>query len=287
MRIATLVPSATDLVCALGLAEQLVGVSHECDHPAARDLPVVTRSGLPSAPETDPARVDEAVSAAIASGASLYVAERGRLAELGPDLVVGQAVCDVCAVGPDEAASALPEGARLLSLRATSLAGLREDLAQLGAATGRAREAEAEIEALEAELETLRGAGRGRRALALEWSDPPFLGGHWIPELFHRVGAEHLLAGPGEPSRRARWSDVRAAAPEVVVFMPCGYDLGGAKAEAEGCAPLLELGAEVWATDATRLFSRCTSAAVRAGAATLAALLSGAGPDPRAAVRVR
>lgn len=287
MRIATLVPSATDLVCALDLGEALVGVSHECDHPAARGRPVVTRSQIPAAPAQAPAAVDRAVSEALASGRSLYVADRARLDALAPDLVVGQAVCDVCAVSEAVAAEALPRGSRLLTLAATSIAGLEEDLRRLGAVVGRAEVARGVFSDLERDLDRLPRALPGRRrVLALEWTDPPFLGGHWIPELVERVGAEHLIVGPGTPSRRSTWEEIRAAEPDLVVCMPCGYTLSEASEEARAASGLGRLDAEIWASDATRLFSRCTTAAVSAGAKTLAAIVSGEASSPQDALRV-
>lgn len=286
MRIATLVPSATDLVCDLGLADALVGVSHECDHPAAQGLPVLTRSNVPAAPATAPGEVDRAVNETVAAGDSLYVADRDRLAELAPDVVVGQSICDVCAVSEPLAQASLPAGADLVLLSATSIAGLKDDLTRLGQALGRSEAAAARIQALDAALDALPSAD-GQRVLALEWSDPPFLGGHWIPELVERVGGTHVLSGPGAPSRRATWAEIRDAEPRTVVFMPCGYGLDAARAEARACPSLLELDAEIWATDATRLYSRCTTEAVMLGAETLAQLLTGGPVPPDRAARIR
>lgn len=284
MRIATLVPSATDLVVALGLERHLVGVSHECDHPAAAALPVLTRSFVPKAPEADPAVVDQAVSDAVAGGSSLYLADRARLSALAPDWVIGQDVCDVCAVSGSEAQAALPTGSRLLQLSATSVARLHQDLRRLGDALGQLARAEAVIAGLEAALEAARDeafpTAEGRRVLTLEWGRPPFVGGHWVPELVERLGARHLLVGPGEPSRRVSWAALRAERPDLVVFMPCGYRIDEAEREARGLGELADLHAPVWATDAARLFSRCTPDALSQGARALAALLSGRVPDP-------
>lgn len=286
MRIASLVPSATDLVASLGLAERLVGVSHECDHPAARGLPALTRRGIPAAPDTDPAAVDRAVSEAVQAGESLYVADRARLAALRPDVVISQAVCDVCAVEGTEARRALPDGARLVMLEAMSLEGLRGDVRAVGAALDAAGAAERVVAALDADLAGLETGGSSPRLLALEWGDPPFTAGHWVPELIERAGAVGALGGPGEPSRRASWAEVAAAAPELVVYLPCGYHLDDAAREAEGLAPLRDLGVAVWAADATRLFSRCTPDAVRGGARVLADLAAGRRPPASDARRV-
>lgn len=285
LRVASLVPSATDILCALGLAEALVGVSHECDHPAAEGLPVLTQSRIPAAPAADPAEVDRAVSETVAAGDSLYVADRARLAELRPDVVVSQDICDVCAVEGNVARAALPEGARLVMLNATSIAGLDDDVSRLAEATDQAARGRQVLATLHERLEATRGID-GPRLLALEWSAPPFLGGHWVPELVAHVGARDVLATPGAASRRATWSEIAAAEPELVVFMPCGYHLEEAAAEAERCSELRALGKPVWATDATRLFSRCTLDAIAAGAETLAAIAQGRAPDARSARRV-
>jgi iron complex transport system substrate-binding protein len=286
MRVASLVPSATDLVASLGLAEHLVGVSHECDHPAARGKPVLTRSGVPAAPATAPAEVDRQVSEAVAEGRSLYVADRAGLAALRPDVVLSQDVCDVCAVEGSAAHAALPEGARLVMLSATSVTGLFEDLSRVAGALDALEAGERAAAGLRARLDAVRRRADGTRALTLEWSDPPFLGGHWVPELVAWVGGVDAMSAPGAPSRRSSYEELRAAEFDLAVFMPCGYALDEAAAEAEVSEALRALGCPVWATDATRLFSRCTPEAVAAGAECLAAILAGQAPAPEAARRV-
>ena len=281
MRIASLVPSGTDLVHALGLGDALVAVSHECDHPGAADRPVVTRSGIPfaGAPGGEaPGAVDAAVRAALEAGDALYHTDHARLAELAPDVIVGQDICDVCAVQPD--AACLPAGATLLTLSATTLAGLEDDLRRLG----EAREAEATatrvVDRLQAGLEAVRTRASGRprvRALTLEWADPPFVGGHWVPELVALAGGEDVLGAAGTPSRSVGWEAVRESAPDVVVHLPCGYGLDAASEEAASLAagPLASLQAPIWAVDANRLFSRCTPEAALLGAQTLEAVFAG------------
>lgn len=282
MRIASLVPSGTDIVAALGLADRLVGVSHECDHPCAEGLPVLTRSRVPSAPEQGAAAVDAAVSAAMAEGGPLYLTDRELLAELAPDLVISQDICDVCAVRGRDAHEALPAGAALVTLRATSVAGLAADLRRVGVAAGvdGAAAAETWLEAM-AEIDE---AGAPRRVLTLEWSDPPFVGGHWVPELVERAGGRNVLAEVGAPSRRVTPEAVAAARADVVLFLPCGYDLAAAAREAEalpaGEAPL-------WACDANRLFSRCTPEALLGGLRLVSAILRDEQVDPADAVLVR
>lgn len=281
VRVACLVPAATDLAAELGL--RIVGVSHECDHPAAAGLPVLTGSRVRAAGRdgAGPAEVDREVSAAAATGEPLYVVDRERLAAVRPDVVLSQAICDVCAARAD--ACELPAGARLVELAATSVAGLFDDVRAVAAACGAGERGEACVAAIVAAHAGL-VRGPRRRVLALEWGDPPFLGGHWVPELIAVAGGVHLLAGTGEKSRRATWHEVVAADPEVLVFMPCGYDLEMAVAEARGSlmvagGPLGGMrcvrAGELWATAATALFSRCTPRSVIAGAQVLAALLRG------------
>lgn len=296
-RIASLVPSGTDVVAALGLGDDLVGVSHECDHEAARGKPVLTSTNLPSAGrggsgDRPPREVDDAVTAAVAAGRPLYRTDAELLAALAPDVVIAQDVCDVCAVGPEEAAAHVPPGTTLVVLAATTLAGLEDDIVRVGAACGAADAARRCVERLRGEQAALGRRLQGtrrRRVLALEWGDPAFLGGHWVPELVEAAGGEHVLSSPGEPSRRATWEEVAAAAPDVVVFCPCGYGLGPSLAEAESVAARLPPGTELWATDATRLFSRCTPQAVTAARAALAGILHpelAEAPDDGAARRI-
>lgn len=271
LRIACLVPSATDLVAALGLGDAIVGVSHECDHPVATGKPVLTRSRVPAAGKApggvSPGDVDAAVGAALAAGESLYVADRELLASLAPDIVLSQDVCDVCAVALAQARCDLPPGARLVGLEATGVEGLRADVRQVAAALGVPAKGDAVIGAMDEALGAA-SAGPGPKVLALEWGDPPFTSGHWVPELLAHGGARSALGGPGEASRRATWDEVRAARPDIVVHLPCGYGLATAHAEAAGLdvpGRLGGLAAALYAADANALFSRCTPQAVVAG----------------------
>ena len=277
MKIVSLIPSGTDLAAALGLGGVLVGVSHECDHAAARGLPVVTRSSIDST--LPPAQIDADVNAAVASGQSLYLTDRALLCKLAPDVVLTQTICDVCAVNSQTAARDLPTGAQLVNLGATSLDGLWQDLRAVARATG--ADAEPLIAQLQARLKRVRAAvavaGRARpRVLVLEWSDPPFLGGHWVPEMVEVAGGDHVLSGAGEASRRASWDEIAGAKPEIVVLAPCGYDLEQTVEQGRELLPRLKvMGArQVWASDATALFSRCTGASVR-GVEVLAGILGG------------
>lgn len=290
-RIACLVPAATDLAASLGL--EVVGVSHECDHPIARGLPVLTRSRIsamhPHGP--GPAEIDLQVSAAVAAGEPLYVVDRDALARLAPDIVLSQAICDVCAARTD--ACDLPAGARLLELAATSLAGLAADVRAVAEAAGVPERGEDCLADIAAHHAALVRPLDPPRTLTLEWGYPPFLGGHWVPELVALGGGDHLLSRTGEPSRRASWDEIVAADPDVLVFMPCGYSLAAALAEAAELrrdSPLADLrcvrDGQLWAVDAVNLFSRCTPQSVIHGAAVLAALLRGDEPPSARARRV-
>jgi len=263
VRIACLVPAATDIVAALGLADSVVGVSHECDHPIAQSLPVLTSATIPAAGldnETDPAWVDSLVSSALDAGDALYRTDTQLLRGLAPDVVIGQSICDVCAVPVDSIADQLPAGALLVTLTATSLAGLEHDLLAVGRATDRIAAAEALVGELRARLDAP-GLPTGPdvpQVLVLEWGDPPFLGGHWIPELVERAGGHHLLGAAGEPSRRSTWGQIQEADPDIIIHAPCGYLLDIAVDEARRLYEPLGLADRVWVADAGRLFSRCT-----------------------------
>jgi iron complex transport system substrate-binding protein len=275
MKIVSLIPSGTDIACALGLGSSLVGVSHECDAPEVVGLPVVTRSVVDSS--LPPAQIDADVNAAVEAGTSLYLTNRELLCELAPDVVLTQTICDVCAVNSQTAARDLPFGARLINLSATTFAGLWADLRAVASATE--TDAEPLISSLCARLEEVKARVTARdrpRVLVLEWSDPPFLGGHWVPEMVELAGGKHVLSGAGEASRRAGWDEIRAAKPEIVILAPCGYDLEQTLEQGHAIEKeLRSTGArQVWATHATALFSRCTPASV-AGVEMLEAILAG------------
>ncbi len=275
MKIVSLIPSGTDIACALGLGSSLVGVSHECDHAQSLGLPVVTRSVVDST--LPPAQIDADVNAAVEAGTSLYLTNRELLCDLAPDVVLTQTICDVCAVNSQTARRDLPRNARLINLSATTFAGLWDDLRAVALATG--TNAEPIITSLQARLDEVRSRVEGRakpRVLVIEWTDPPFLGGHWVPEMVSLAGGEHVLSGAGEASRRASWDEIRAAKPDFLILAPCGYDLNqtieqGRTIEVELCSTGAR---EIWATNATALFSRCTPASVE-GAETLEAIFAG------------
>jgi iron complex transport system substrate-binding protein len=264
MRILSLLPSATEIVYALGLEDDLVGVTHECDWPpAARSKRAVSTSSLPEA--TEPAEVDRLVSASVTSGEPIYRLDVEAVRELAPDIVLSQDLCAVCAVPSgyvNDALDVLGCRAEVISLDPGSIDEVLGCVLLVGEATGKSARANALVDDLRERLravdEAVRSAERPR-TFALEWADPPFNAGHWVPEMIQLAGGEAVLASPGLPSVRVTWQDIASSEPEVVVFMPCGYDLEAASEEAS--ARLLgrqELaGARAFfAVDASSYFSR-------------------------------
>jgi iron complex transport system substrate-binding protein len=264
MRILSLLPSATEIVYALGLEGDLVGVTDECDYPPqARSVRVVSHSVLPAAAE--PAEIDRLVRASIGGGQPLYRLDTDAIGDLRPDLVLAQDLCAVCAVPSGQVTQALDVlgcPAEVVSLDPSSLEEVLDGVLQVGKAAGAEQRAHQVVAGLRERLAGVQGAVEGLarpRVFALEWGDPPFTGGHWVPELLAVAGAEALLAGPGVPSVRVSWAQIEAAAPQVVVFMPCGYDLRAAVEEARGKLlgrPELAGVEAIIAVDASAFFSR-------------------------------
>jgi iron complex transport system substrate-binding protein len=230
MRIVSLLPSATEILFALGLGDKVVGVTHECDFPPeARSKPTLTRSRL--APELSSGAIDAAVSAEIESPAhSLYTIDRDLLARLAPDLIATQALCEVCAVAYDEVLDAvrgLPHQPTVLNLEPTSLDEVLSAIEQVGAATGREMEAGALVGSLRARIDDVRRradeASSRPRVGFLEWIDPLFCGGHWNPELVEIAGGYDALGQRGADAVRIEWEAFRATQPEVIVIACCGF----------------------------------------------------------------
>ena len=295
MKIVSLLPSATEIVYALGVEGSLRGVSFECDHPPpARALPRVSGTSLPSGREMTPSRIDAEVSSRVAAGESIYTLDDRLIRRIQPDLILTQDLCRVCAVPSGEVQDALD----LLGCRAevVSLDPHRLDevigcIETVGGVTGTAERAEEVSSALRGRIECVRAATGGRprpRVLALEWSDPPFSAGHWVPDMVEAAGGTSLLADPGDRSRRLSWSEVAEVGADIVVFMPCGFDLQGAVDQA---APLLKR-AELsgagafWAVDANGYFSRPGPRVVD-GVEMLAQMFRDPGRSPAAARRLR
>ncbi len=263
MRIVSLVPSATEMLFALGLGPELVGVTHECDFPPeALELPRVTRDVLP--PGLSAAEIDAAVKERTLAGESIYDLDTEALHELGPDLIVTQALCSVCAVSYDDVraiAEEIDTQPLVISLDPRTVGEVLGDARTLAQATDRREAAVELVQEASARIDRIRIATRNvrrPRVVALEWLDPPFAAGHWTPQLISFAGGEDMLGFAGESSEEHTWAEVAAAQPDVVVVMPCGYDAEIAHREAEMHRDeLAALGAgEVVAVDASAYFSR-------------------------------
>jgi iron complex transport system substrate-binding protein len=263
MRIVSLVPHATELLFALGLGEEVVGVTHECDFPpAARSLAQVTRDVLASG--LSAAEIDAAVRERTLAGEAIYELDREALAALAPELIVTQALCPVCAVSYEEVADVaktLPSPPRVIALDPRTLGETLGDVRTIAQATDR-REAGIElVQDAAARIDRVKlavRAGRRPRVAALEWLDPVYVAGHWTPQLIELAGGEDVLGLPGEASQTVSWVQLAAARPEIVVLMPCGYDAPRAHAEGVTYArELAALGAErIVAVNASAYFSR-------------------------------
>ena len=269
-RIVSLLPSATEIVCAVGLEQNLIGVSHECDFPASVVvLPKVTRSLINHAATS--AEIDRQVSEQLSTGSALYSLDAALLAELRPHLIVTQSLCSVCAVSEDEvqsAIAALPEPPQVITLHPQRLADLFDALRSIATAAGVSLDAERVISRLTARIDAVQtrseAVGSPRRRVAiLEWLDPPFSSGHWNPELVRLAGGVEVLGQEGKPSRRLSWKEVIDARPEVVLIACCGYDLDATMrdvAQLPAVPGWLELPAvkngRVYVSDGSQYFNR-------------------------------
>ncbi|QJX00788.1 cobalamin-binding protein [Frigoriglobus tundricola] len=231
MRIVSLLPSATEIVCALGLGENLVGVTHECDFPPfVTDLPRVTRTLIPH--DATSREIDALVRERLKTQRALYTLDMPTLERLAPELIVTQALCDVCAVAEAEvtaAACSLPGRPTVINLEPMSLGDVLDTLVAVGTAAGVPDRAEAVVTDLRRRVGAVatrseRAADRPRVVL-LEWLDPPFSCGHWSPELVRLAGGDEVLGRAGHPSRTLSWEEVVAARPDVLVIACCGFSL--------------------------------------------------------------
>ena len=243
MRIISLVPNATEILFALGAGDWVVGVSHECDYPAtARELPQLTGSALGA--DLEASEIDASVSDRLEGGASLYTLDEETIASLDPDLIVTQTLCPVCAVSTDQvnqAVEPLDRCPEVISLDPRRWADVEEDIRRLGRRLGLTEEATDLVEEIHTRLAAVhaRVAGRPRPSVvALEWLDPPFVAGHWIPEMIAAAGGVDALAGPGDPSTRRGWEEIDAADADVLLVMPCGFDEAGVAEQIERIAAL-------------------------------------------------
>lgn len=269
MRICSLLPSATEIVCALGAQDQLAGITHECDYPpSVAPIRRVTRSNIPA--DFSSAEIDAAVGVNLESSGSLYELDLHALEEMRPDLVITQRLCDVCAVPFDrvrEAAENLPSHPRVLNLEPSSVWDILDCIGLVGDVIGRRAEADALISSLRQRIELVRARTQTLpsrpRVFCMEWVDPPFCGGHWMRELVELAGGRDDLAIEGRPSRRVEWRRVLAFAPEIIVMTCCGFDLARCVGEADILAayegarelPAAKSG-RIFATDGSAYFSR-------------------------------
>jgi iron complex transport system substrate-binding protein len=302
LRIVSLLPSSTEIVCALGLESSLVGITHECDYPdTIAHLPRLTASRISH--ETMTSReIDHAVRSQLDGHGSIYDLDEEQLHALSPDLIITQELCDVCAVSyktVERAARMFDMGVRVVSLEPNTIRDIFANIRTVAELTGREREAEELIASLSARLKRLEAATASvatrPRTLMLEWLEPPFAPGHWVPEQVRLAGGDHAFGRAGEPSVTTTAEEIREYAPEVVVMIPCGYykeDILRQLPQSRLPEGFTELPAvnrgEVWAVDATSYFSRPGPRVVR-GAEILARILHpeifGA-PDETEAARV-
>jgi iron complex transport system substrate-binding protein len=238
-RIVSFLPASTEIVCALGLVDHLVGVTHECDYPpAAKEKPVVVRSAIPT--DTMSAlEIDRAVSDRLRAGESLYVVDETLLRALAPDLILTQNLCEVCAPSGNEVAQvlhALPTRPEIVWLTPSTLVDIENNIRAIAEATGTQATAEALVVTGRARLDRVSAAvarvARRPRVFCMEWVDPIYCSGHWVPEMVERAGGIDPMGRRNADSVRVPWDDVRALAPEVIVIMPCGFALGGALGQA-------------------------------------------------------
>jgi iron complex transport system substrate-binding protein len=259
-RIVSLLPAATEIVHALGAGAELVGRSHECDFPpGVARLPIVSRPAI-ALDGAGQSEIDRSVSSRLASGESLYLIDERVLRELDPHIILTQNLCRVCAPSGNElsrAIQSMPASPDILWLTPRTIADIEENILSVGAATGRHREAAALVEAGRTRIARVQDAVHGapvRRAAFLEWIDPVFCAGHWVPEMIALAGGHDPLGRPGADSQRISWDAVVAADPEIVIVAPCGFGLDGARELARSLPRTGDW--EVHAVDANAYFAR-------------------------------
>lgn len=265
VRIASLVPAGTEIVCALGAGDRLVAVTHDCDHPEfVRGLPRLTRTTIPEGASSG--EIDGLVRSAGERGESTFHLDGDALRLASADVIVGQTICRVCAVTFEQLPASLPNPPTVVPLEASSLEGVFGDIHRVGAALGLRERAEGIAAGLRARIAAVARAVEGAprpRVACLEWVDPLFQGGHWVPEQVHAAGGTDLLGIAGERSRELAWEEVVRADPDVLVVMPCGFGVERAMTEARALAtrPGWEKlaavrGGRVYAVDGSSYFSR-------------------------------
>ena len=230
MRICSLLPGATEIAFALGLGDQIVGVTHECDHPAeAQDKPIVVKS-LFDHKRMSGAEIDRKVAELLQTGKGLYFIDDAAFADAAPDVILTQGLCEVCALDYDEvvkAAGKLSRPPAIVSLNPHSMQEILDDIRRVGAATGRNSAAMALVDDLRQRIEQVgrREPGRRPRVVCLEWFEPLYSAGHWVPEMVALAGGHDVIGRAGEPSAKIDWRQVVDAQPDVMLLMPCGFDV--------------------------------------------------------------
>lgn len=259
-RIVSFLPAGTEIVHALGAGAELVGRSHECDYPpAVVDLPVVSRPAL-KLDGSSPTEIDQAVAHQLETGASMYEIDELLLRDLRPDVIITQNLCRVCAPSGNELSRAVKKfdvTPEILFLTPRNIAEIEDNIREVGRAIGRASEAESLIQSNRDRIARVQVAVKGlpcRRVVFLEWTDPLFCGGHWVPEMIAMAGGDDPLGRAGEDSVRIGWDDVVRASPEIIVVSPCGYGLEQSVELARRLPG--DINAEVHAVDANAYFAR-------------------------------
>jgi iron complex transport system substrate-binding protein len=292
MRLVSLLPSATEIVYALGLGDDLVGVTFECDEPPSARVDKTVVVGGRDTRGMTPGEIDAYVKERMRAGDDLYTLHAGALAELAPDLILTQDLCRVCALPSGQVSGALDHlgcQADVLSLDPYTLDEVLGTIVAVGARAGVPDRADALVAGLRARLAAVAAAVADRprpRVAVVEWVDPPFTAGHWVPDLVWAAGGEPVAARPGARSVQTTWEDLAGAAPDVVLVTPCGFHLDGAAEQARAVVPRFP-GAAVWAIDADGLVVRPGPRLVDGVEAIAAILHPGAVPQPAAGVIAR
>jgi iron complex transport system substrate-binding protein len=269
MQICSLLPSATEILYALGLGDSVAGVTHECDFPPeAAKKPALIRPRVD--PHATPAEIDRQVNALVARGEGIYAVDSELLATLAPDLIVTQDLCHVCAASPDDLATALArliKQPKVLTLTPHTLAEVWDDIRRVGASTQTSRDADALSTELASRVATVNAiackSATRPRVLCLEWLDPFYIAGHWVPEMVAKAGGQDVLGRAGQPSFSATREEIARGSPEIIVVMPCGYNQSRAVTEFNSMR-LPEIwndlpavrGRRIYAVDANSYFSR-------------------------------
>ena len=238
MRICSLLPSATEVIAALGLCDELVGISHECDYPPSiRHLPIMVEPVIPPHGLAS-ADIDRQVHQLVASGQRLYRLNDELLRQVRPELILSQDLCHVCAITPDQlqkAIDSMPRQPTVLTLNPSTILDVIDDVVRIGDAAGRSTEghqlAAHLYDRLDAVHRRLQTVSHRPRVVCIEWLSPLYVAGHWVPEMVQRAGGQDVLAEPGSPSRVVTWNEILAAAPDVLLIMPCGFSVETTHAE--------------------------------------------------------